>query len=215
MTHGLSAILFFVAALHSARASRLALTAFGWYYAYDAIIYLVTGVLAVEAAGRIIGLNIPHVIISGIMLWLAYRGRTNVPSAVRQCPPSARTGATSSPRFRGSVRKPHRLVLLVVLPIVVLLVLAGLRNVARSRTFQLFGTLVAEAHPRDRIVALTLDDGPVDSGRRLAHRRAACASTRGRPSSSPDASWRKRPRRARSSSPRGTSSAITRTRTAA
>jgi len=39
VTHGLSAILFLVAALHSARASRLALTAFGWYYAYDAIIY--------------------------------------------------------------------------------------------------------------------------------------------------------------------------------
>ena len=61
------------------------------------------------------------------------------------------------------MRSPNRLVLVVVLPIVVLLVLAGLRNVARSRTFQLFGTLVAEAHPRDRIVALTLDDGPVDS----------------------------------------------------
>ena len=81
VTHGLSAILFFVAALHSARASRLALTAFGWYYAYDAIIYLVTGVLQSKPLGENIGLNIPHVIISGIMLWLAYRGRSNVPSA--------------------------------------------------------------------------------------------------------------------------------------
>ena len=80
MTHGLSAILFLVAALHSARASRLALTAFGWYYAYDAVIYLVTGVLQAKPLGENIGLNIPHVIISSIMLWLAYRGRTSVPS---------------------------------------------------------------------------------------------------------------------------------------
>ena len=81
VTHGLSAILLLVAALHSARASRLALTAFGWYYAYDAIIYLVTGVLQSKPLGENIGLNIPHVIISGIMLWLAYRGRSTVPSA--------------------------------------------------------------------------------------------------------------------------------------
>ena len=81
VTHGLSAILFFIAALHSTRASRLALTAFGWYYAYDAIIYLVTGVLQAKPLGENLGLNIPHVIISGIMLWLAYRGRTNAPSA--------------------------------------------------------------------------------------------------------------------------------------
>ena len=80
VTHGLSAILFLVASLHSARASRLALTAFGWYYAYDAIIYLVTGVLQSKPLGENIGLNLPHVIISGIMLWLTYRGRTNVPS---------------------------------------------------------------------------------------------------------------------------------------
>ena len=76
----ISAILFLVAALHSARASRLALTAFGWYYAYDATIYLVTGVLQQKPLGENIGLNIPHVIISSIMLWLAYRGRSNVAS---------------------------------------------------------------------------------------------------------------------------------------
>ena len=80
VTHGLSAILFLVAALHSARASRLALTAFGWYYAYDAVIYLVTGVLQSKPLGENIGLNIPHVIISGIMLWLAYRGRADTRS---------------------------------------------------------------------------------------------------------------------------------------
>ena len=81
VTHGLSAILLLVAALHSARASRLALTAFGWYYAYDAIIYLVTGMLQSKPLGENIGLNIPHVIISGIMLWLAYRRPSGVPSA--------------------------------------------------------------------------------------------------------------------------------------
>jgi hypothetical protein len=86
VTHGLSAILFLVAALHSARASRLALTAFGWYYAYDAVIYLVTGVLQSKPLGENIGLNIPHVIISGIMLWLAYRVRTNVSSATTAVP---------------------------------------------------------------------------------------------------------------------------------
>lgn len=81
VTHGLSAILLLAAALHSARASRLALTAFGWYYAYDAIIYLVTGVLQSKPLGENIGLNIPHVIISGIMLWLAYRRPSGVPGA--------------------------------------------------------------------------------------------------------------------------------------
>jgi Domain of unknown function (DUF4383) len=86
VTHGLSAILLLVAALHSARASRLALTAFGWYYAYDAVIYIVTGVLQMKPLGENLGLNIPHVIISGIMLWLAYRGRTNVPSAAAAVP---------------------------------------------------------------------------------------------------------------------------------
>jgi hypothetical protein len=86
VTHGLSAILFLVASLHSARASRLALTAFGWYYAYDAVIYLVTGVLQSKPIGENIGLNIPHVIISGIMLWLAYRGRANVAAPAAPAP---------------------------------------------------------------------------------------------------------------------------------
>jgi hypothetical protein len=73
VTHGLSAILFLVAGLVSARASRLALTAFGWYYAYDATIYLVTGFLQQKGAVDTILLNLPHVVISGIMLFLAYR----------------------------------------------------------------------------------------------------------------------------------------------
>ena len=79
VTHGLSAILFLVASLTSARASRLALTAFGWYYAYDATIYLLTGILQRSPLGANLALNLPHVVISGIMLWLAYRGRMNTP----------------------------------------------------------------------------------------------------------------------------------------
>ena len=81
VTHGLSALAFLIAALLSARASRLALTAFGWYYAYDATIYLVTGILQQKPFLQNFGLNAPHVVISSIMLWLAYRGRTSVPSA--------------------------------------------------------------------------------------------------------------------------------------
>lgn len=83
VTHGLSALLFLIASLHSARFSRLVLTAFGWYYAYDATIYLVTGVL--QGTGLIdnVLLNLPHVVISSVMLFLAYRGRANVPAQAR------------------------------------------------------------------------------------------------------------------------------------
>jgi peptidoglycan/xylan/chitin deacetylase (PgdA/CDA1 family) len=63
---------------------------------------------------------------------------------------------------RRTAKPATRLVALVMLAVVVLLVLASIRNLARSRTFQLFGTLVAETHPRERIVALTFDDGPGD-----------------------------------------------------
>lgn len=39
----------------------------------------------------------------------------------------------------------------------------GLRELARARTFQLFGHLVTAVPTRDSAVALTFDDGPVDS----------------------------------------------------
>jgi hypothetical protein len=82
VTHGLSALVLLVAALSSARASRLALTAFGWYYAFDAAIYLVTGLIQHHPIGSTIMLNMPHVIISAIMLALAYRGRGEMVRAV-------------------------------------------------------------------------------------------------------------------------------------
>ena len=46
---------------------------------------------------------------------------------------------------------------------VVVLVLVGLRQLARSRTFQLFGEIVHRVETRDSVVALTFDDGPVAS----------------------------------------------------
>lgn len=75
VTHGLTAAAFLVAALVSARWSRLALTCFGWYYAVDAAIYLVTGVVQHKPIVSNIALNLPHVVLSTIMLVLAYRGR--------------------------------------------------------------------------------------------------------------------------------------------
>ena len=81
VTHGLSALLFLIAAATSARASRLALAAFGWYYAIDAAIYLITGVIQHRPFVSNILLNLPHVVISGLMLWLAYSGRREVSEA--------------------------------------------------------------------------------------------------------------------------------------
>ena len=72
VTHGLTAFLLLAGALASARASRLALTAFGWYYAMDAAIYLVTGFIQHRAVVSNVLLNLPHVVISAVMLWLAY-----------------------------------------------------------------------------------------------------------------------------------------------
>jgi hypothetical protein len=76
VTHGLTALLLLGAALASARLARLALTAFGWYYATDAAIYLITGFIQHRAIGSNLLLNLPHVLISATMLTLAYRGRS-------------------------------------------------------------------------------------------------------------------------------------------
>lgn len=60
------------------------------------------------------------------------------------------------------MRPTTRVKLIAMVPVLGLLLLAGIRELARARTFQLFGVLVAETHPRERVVALTLDDGPGD-----------------------------------------------------
>ncbi|HYN80604.1 MAG TPA: polysaccharide deacetylase family protein [Gemmatimonadaceae bacterium] len=56
-----------------------------------------------------------------------------------------------------------------------ILVIAGLRELARARTFQLFGRLVAHVDTPDRRVALTFDDGPTS---RLADSLARLLSAR-------------------------------------
>src|SRR5689334_4910540 len=72
VTHGLTALVLLLAAASSAPASRLALLAFGWYYAVDASVYLVTGFVQHKPFMSNILLNMPHVVISTIMLGLAY-----------------------------------------------------------------------------------------------------------------------------------------------
>src|SRR4051794_33004644 len=72
VTHGLTALLLLAAGIASARYSRIALTAFGWYYAMDATIYLVTGVVQHKPVVSNVLLNLPHVVISAIMLYVAY-----------------------------------------------------------------------------------------------------------------------------------------------
>ena len=77
VTHGLTALLLFGAALHSARVSRIALAVFGSYYAVDAAIYIITGLLQRDPIGSNLALNLPHVVLSSVMLWLACsRART-------------------------------------------------------------------------------------------------------------------------------------------
>jgi peptidoglycan-N-acetylglucosamine deacetylase len=48
----------------------------------------------------------------------------------------------------------------VAVAVALVLAAAGLHRLARSRTFQLFGTLVSRVETSRRIVALTFDDGP-------------------------------------------------------
>jgi peptidoglycan-N-acetylglucosamine deacetylase len=58
------------------------------------------------------------------------------------------------------VTRGSRVLVLAAVPVVALVAALGVRRLARARTFQLAGELVAEGRPRDRIVALTFDDGP-------------------------------------------------------
>ena len=58
--------------------------------------------------------------------------------------------------------RARRLLLIAAVPLLALTCLLGVRQLAHARTVQLLGRLVAEAHPRDSVVALTFDDGPVD-----------------------------------------------------
>jgi hypothetical protein len=72
VTHGVTAAMLLVGALHSRKAATLAFTAFGWYYACDAVFYLIDGVLNHKPLVSNITLNAPHVVLSAIMLSIVY-----------------------------------------------------------------------------------------------------------------------------------------------
>lgn len=80
ITHGLTALLAFAAAFHSERASRLFLVTFGSYYALDATFYLLNGFVNDLAWQADIMLNLPHVVVSTVMLAAAYGIRPTVPA---------------------------------------------------------------------------------------------------------------------------------------
>jgi len=63
-------------------------------------------------------------------------------------------------RLRARVRATH----VVGAALLVLLTLLGAWRLSNSRTFQVFGKLVAERPCNERLVALTLDDGPTELG---------------------------------------------------
>ena len=83
ITHGLTALAAFAAAFHSERASRLFLVTFGSYYALDATFYLLNGVVNDLSWQADIMLNLPHVVVSSVMLATAYTYR----------PPQAQLGS--------------------------------------------------------------------------------------------------------------------------
>jgi hypothetical protein len=86
VTHALTALLLLAGAAHSARLARLGLGVFGSYYAVDAAIYLITGVLEGTSIVSNLALNVPHVVLSSTMLWLAWRGRIDAPRAIAASP---------------------------------------------------------------------------------------------------------------------------------
>lgn len=72
VTHGVTAIAALVASLTSRRLSLLFLTAFGFYYALDAIFYLTYGLFNDKGLVSNLLLNLPHVLISTAMLGIVY-----------------------------------------------------------------------------------------------------------------------------------------------
>ena len=72
VTHGVTALMLLVGALHSRKGATLAFTAFGWYYACDAVFYLIDGALNHKTILSNVALNAPHIILSSVMLTIAY-----------------------------------------------------------------------------------------------------------------------------------------------
>ena len=73
ITHGVTAIAALAASLTSRRASLLFLTAFGFYYGLDAIFFLTWGFFNDLTWMQDLALNLPHVLISAVMLGVVYR----------------------------------------------------------------------------------------------------------------------------------------------
>jgi len=73
ITHGVTALAALVAAATSRKLSLLFLTAFGFYYALDAIFFLTYGLFNEKPWIDDVLLNLPHVLISAAMLWIVYR----------------------------------------------------------------------------------------------------------------------------------------------
>ena len=90
ITHGVTAIAALIAGLTSRKLSLLFLTAFGFYYALDAIFYLTYGFFNDKPYVADILLNLPHVLISTVMLgvvyWLA-PGMEPAPAYAREASP--------------------------------------------------------------------------------------------------------------------------------
>ena len=72
ITHGLTALAALVAAFKGRKACLLFLTAFGWYYALDAIFYSTYGFFNTRPMIDDLMLNLPHIGISGTMLGAVY-----------------------------------------------------------------------------------------------------------------------------------------------
>jgi hypothetical protein len=72
ITHGVTALAFFISFFSPGRKlGILALTAFGYYYALDAIFYLAFGFFNDNSYISDILLNFPHVVISSTMLYFS------------------------------------------------------------------------------------------------------------------------------------------------
>lgn len=72
ITHGITALVALVAAVRGAAACRLFFTAFGWYYALDAVFFLTYGFVNDKTWLQDLLLNLPHVLIGAAMLGLVY-----------------------------------------------------------------------------------------------------------------------------------------------
>ncbi len=73
ITHGVTALAFAWAALRGTGVQQHAFVTFGSYYALDALFFLLNGFVNDLTWAQDIALNLPHVLISGTMLTLAYR----------------------------------------------------------------------------------------------------------------------------------------------